>query len=410
MNLNEIRKKILSFESPTIVHHYDADGISAAAIIEMFLEEHGKNVEKISFKVLNDENISKIKDIPEKIVVDFGTNDAPNLGEAIIIDHHTPRKQYPNVLNPHYYGIDGSVEISTSGLASLVVGSHEEIGILGATGDRQKFIGKNKELLDRALEKEKIIAQEDLKLFGKHYRPIHTMLTYYFPDFLLNPKQVFSFLRKANVPIKRDGKWLTYEDLTLEEKERLVSAVVEKALYMWGLEKIDEVYGTAYIIKPWDYEIRELATIVNATGRQGKTEVGIRICKGDLKAFQEGLNILKKHQKEVAKGLRLAETDLEEYENFYLLDGRGKVSDTVIGVVISIIEKNYRKPVVGMALDGDYVKLSIRSSQVHVGKVIEKVLEEVNGIGGGHESAGGAHIDPEHLEHFLKSLNKHIKL
>ncbi|NPA22660.1 MAG: DHH family phosphoesterase [Candidatus Micrarchaeota archaeon] len=407
--LNKIRKRLAALESPTIIHHYDADGISSAAIIELFLEKMGKKVEKISLKVLDNENLSKIKDIPEKVIVDFGTNVGDQLPDAIIIDHHTPQAQYPNVFNPHYFGIDGSREASTSSLAALITGENEDIALIGITGDRQPFVGINKQHLDQAIEKGLVEVIEDIKLFGRRSRPVHVMLTYAFPDFLQSPKQVHAFLKRLNIRVKEGVRWLTYEELSLEEKVRLASAIVEKALYMWGIEKIDEVYGTNYILRRWSYDLKEITTIVNATGRQGKSEVGIAICKGDLKALQEGLRLLKKHQREVAKGLRLAENELEDMGGFYLLDGRGKVSDGVIGVVISILERDYDRPLVGIAYDGERIKLSMRGSNIHVGKVIEEVLKEVDGIGGGHERAGGAHLEQEDLERFLEVLNKKLR-
>ncbi len=53
---------------------------------------------------------------------------------------------------------------------------------------------------------------------------------------------------------------------------------------------------------------------------------------------------------------------------------------------------------------GDHVRLSLRSSKVPVLPILQKALVGVDGYGGGHEYACGAHVQRSDFERFLESI------
>lgn len=406
------KDKILSLENPTIVHHYDTDGIASAAIIYRFLLEHGKQPSIITVKGINRFRAEELKDIPEKIVLDVGTNHIDSLGDVVVIDHHYPiiPTTNPNLINAHLIGIDGSKSISSAGMASLIVKQGASTAILGAIGDRQyPFIGENAQLLEQAIKHREIIMTRDLKAYGKYRRPLFVMLSYMFKDFALDKKQAIKYIHTMNIKQKVNGLWRDYNSLNSDEKTIFLKHVLEKA-YRLGI--LDDVYGEVFMIKPfYSIDMNELSSIINATGRKSKAEVGIKLAMGDKDALDKGIEIWKSYQRDLSSALEYAYDNLEYRKDYIWLDGRERIDSSIIGVVVSIItgQSSNKDTVIGISKDDDIIKVSIRSNTIDVGKLIDSIYSEnKTWEGGGHIGAGGFTIPEDDLEKFVQVLE--IKL
>lgn len=406
------KERIRSLQSPVIIHHYDTDGISSAAIMKEYLQELGREPEIITMRGLNRFNIDEIKDIPEKIVLDLGTNSVEQLGEALIIDHHYPRVEdkYSNLLNAFFVGLDGDRGISSSGLTALALNRGEGIGLLGAIGDRQyPFTSTNSELLDRAIRLGNVIKSADLKVYGKYRRPMFVMLGYMFRDFALDYKQAVRFISELGIKQKKGEEWRDYASLTHQERFIFLRAVLEKAS---KLGMLDEIYGDIYVLRSFrEIDMNELTSIINATGREGKAVVGMNIALGKRNSLKEGLEIWRKYQKNLRDAIRYAEENMEYEREIVYIDGRGRIAPSILGVVLSILSEGESKTMVGVSDDqSGILKVSIRSKTVNVGQIINYIISNNRDWeGGGHEGAGGFTILEDDLDRLVESIRETIR-
>jgi len=119
--ISKIAKSIKKEKRILVVSHYDADGLSAAGIIFNTLEALGKDFEVKIVKQLYAEEIEEIKaDDSFKLFLDFGSGQYPMLRgikKFAVLDHHLPAQNSERHANPWFFNIDGSTEISGSGLA-----------------------------------------------------------------------------------------------------------------------------------------------------------------------------------------------------------------------------------------------------------------------------------------------------
>ena len=103
------------------------------------------------------------------------------------------------------------------------------------------------------------------------------------------------------------------------------------------------------------------------------------------------------------------------FSNFNYLDGRGVISETIIGVVIGMMfATNQAKPFLGIAeASNNEIKVSCRALKKHnvnLGQILSKVCKEVNGTGGGHAFAAGATISKNKLNEFLIAFDSELSL
>ncbi|MEM4192122.1 MAG: DHHA1 domain-containing protein [Candidatus Anstonellales archaeon] len=407
-------EQLKNFKAPVIIHHYDTDGISAGAIMGKYLRDLGKEPEFISMNGLNRFNIDKIKDIPEKIILDFGTNIVEQLGESIIIDHHYPRVNniHRNLLNSFFVDMNGDRGISASGLTSLVTDMREATALLGAVGDRQfPFVEHNRELLNRAISNNQIIKKRDLKIYGKYSRPLFVMLGYLFEDFAEDRKQAINFIRSLGIRLKDNEKWRYYKNLDDRERHILIRAVIEKAA---RLGKLEEAYGDVYILRNMvEIDINELTSIINATGRKNRADIGREIALGNRDYLDIGVEILRSYQSKLRDAIIYAKNNIDRREGYMYVDGRDRIDPSILGVVLSIINefKDYNT-IVGISKEENGIlKVSIRSNEINVGSLIDRVISENRDWeGGGHEGAGGFTIPEDSLDRLIAEIDKNIKI
>src|SRR3989344_3621855 len=171
------RFKELKNEPVRIISHLDADGISAASIlIYALVNENIKFslsiVKQLSQSVLNELSLEPYQTF---IFTDLGSGYLSYIEQALsnktifIFDHHKPENKKTSIihLNPHLAGIDGSTEISGSGVVYLFAkrlnSKNQEmahIALIGAIGDSQvngdHLSSFNQKILDDAVTLNKI--------------------------------------------------------------------------------------------------------------------------------------------------------------------------------------------------------------------------------------------------------------
>ncbi|MHA2203471.1 MAG: DHH family phosphoesterase, partial [Candidatus Hodarchaeales archaeon] len=142
-----------------IFSHLDADGLTAGSILATTLSRAGLNFQIRILDRLEYETLNILKDTLPRgssiIFSDIGTGVIEAFQqwnqsqEIFIIDHHFPNSEIEftgNIhhLNPHFYSIDGTTELSGAGVAYFVsVHMNQQnknlapLAIIGALGDRQ---------------------------------------------------------------------------------------------------------------------------------------------------------------------------------------------------------------------------------------------------------------------------------
>lgn len=415
----EARRIALSFKNPLIVHHYDADGISSGAIVESAFLGAGREHRIIAMKKVDDAAIEKLRNEPEIIFVDLGNNKRMGeLKDVLIIDHHQVKETSKPQINPMLYGIDGGLELSSSGTAYFVFKGHADLGLVGALGDMQYPLeGANRIMCDEGIRKGEIRKSIDLDFYGRFSRPLVQFLAYsdepHIPGISYNEEKAQKLLEDLRIPLRKGEEWRAYADLNSDEKRRLVSAIAEiLAQYGRKTDLVGEVYDLPQ--RPWRsalYDAHEFSTVLNACGRHGKPGLGIAVCLGDAEAYLQASAFLALHKKMIREGIAFAKANVRDLGAFLFLDARGVIDEGIIGIVCGMVLQNAGKPIIGIALGNGDLKISSRVSKkagLNMGNVMSIAAEKAGGVGGGHAVAAGAGIPAGKINEFLLEAGRII--
>ena len=465
-----------------IYTHLDADGLSSGAILGKALYR-----EQISFQIrilkqLEKEEISKIKEqleLEENFVIltDFGSGQYLEFmnekeitrelnNNLLIIDHHLPQnvnnKDDPQIaevknnskpwhINPYFYGINGSNEVSAAGLTYLFSKTINQnnidlasIALVGAMGDIQNqaanraFFGLNIQILEDAVNTNQVEVIDDL-IFSP-IKPLNEAIAYSndlnLPGISGNSSISLLFLKKVGILMeKTDGTIKTLNDLDKNEKRKLSSAIIEYALkYQIEPEDITQnLVIKRYLLKNEMmgselHEIHEFSNLLNSCGRSENGSLGIAIAMGDRReAYQKAQNQLLEYRKMIMNFMNWLQegNKIQELENIQYFFGEGRIPDTMVGTIASmlifdkgeLIDKN--KPILGCAKrekEGVF-KISARADKrivekgVNLSEAIRKTLETSNldVLGGGHPPAAGTKVPIEKIDIFLKNFDEEIR-
>jgi RecJ-like exonuclease len=421
----EIRKIAFSFSDPLIVHHYDADGLSSGALVcSAFLDE-GRKFRHECIKKLDDAAVERFARERELIFVDLGggNNRVNELKDVLIIDHHQSQGVEKPQANPLLFGIDGGNELSAAGTAYCVFRKRADLAVTGAVGDMQHpLIGMNRGVLEQGEKNGEVSVEEDLKFYGRYSRPLVQFLAYcddpFLPGITYREERAAEFL--AETGIRFEGR--KYSELDEGEKKALVSAVARILVSADHLKDANALIGESYVFpkRPKDetYEASEFSTLLNACGRHGKPEIGLKVCLGDADALTEARALLALHRKMLREGIGFAQSSVQDFGQFRFLDGRGIIDEGIIGIVCGMsMRQNWTGPIIGIAEGEDGgIKVSGRASRVQVGlgmnlgELMRYACQRSGGAGGGHRIAAGASIPKEVLNEFLLAAGEYLRL
>lgn len=447
-----------------IYAHIDPDGITSGSIASAALERAGVEHRITFLKKLGPEALEAIRDENPAMAwfTDLGSGMLPHLGglRAIITDHHRPAKiprsarmdllEFSRTvgsilhLNPHLFGLDGGVEVSSSGLAYLVARALDPgnadlvpLAVVGALGDQQdraqgRLIGLNAELVAEGCRGGFLERRRDLRLFGRETRPLHRLLQYatdpVLPRLSGDEEACIVFCVELGVDLKdAEGSWRRWCDLQPWERRRIVSELVRLLLEGGrGHAAAARLLGEVYLLareKPGSFfrDAREYATLLNACGRYDHPEIGLRLCLGDRgEALDRALGLLKEHRDHLVESLGfIEEGGIESHGSLQFYHGRDRIRDTVIGVTAGMLLNSPRvardKPLVAFANAEDGVKVSARAPGDLVARgldlaaALREAAEAVGGYGGGHGAAAGATIPAGKEGEFLDRLDAVVR-
>jgi len=423
----EAQRVALSFSDPLIVHHYDADGITSGAITQDAFIKRNQKFRSYPTKKLDDAVIEEINNEKEIIFVDLGGGNkrVNELQDVVIIDHHQTEGVDKLQANPLLFGVDGGSELSASSTAALVFESRYELGVVGAVGDMMyPLIGLNRLLLERGVKEQSLEVKNELRLYGRYSRPLVDFLAYsdepFIPSLAHSPENCEKFLSDLGIELAENEKWKKYSELTFEEKKKLISALTKLLIDKNMKWAASALVGETYLIperlsQPASYDAAEFSTILNACGRHHKPEVGIDLCLNLKGSYQQALELLKKHKLAIREGVGFAKQNINDLGPFYLIDARGVIEDSIIGIVCGMVSGGKTKPILGAATTETGLKISSRGTKkqidagLNLGALMSACTKEVGGVGGGHKIAAGANIPPDSLNSFLLCAGKFLR-
>jgi RecJ-like exonuclease len=417
----EAKRLAFSFSNPLIVHHYDADGIAAGAIIQSAFRLANRPCRARWIKKLGDAEIESLSGEKEVIFADLGggNNRVNELNDVLIIDHHQTDGIAKFQINPLLDGIDGGTELSSSGSAYCVFRNDVEIAVVGAVGDMQYPLkGMNRWVLAEGEKEGRIRTEMDLCFYGRFSRTLLQFLAYsddpFVPGVSYNEDGARKVLVETGIAEGDGERWRKYCDLSESEKKTLVSALANTLVQYNMAEKAASLIGESYVFphKPVDsgtYEANEFSTMLNACGRHGKADIGVKVCMGNPEAMQDAGALLQLHRRMIREGIVFAHANIQDMGKFFFMDARGIIDEGIIGIVCGMaLPPLAKKPVLGFSLGEDGgIKISGRGTKrlvaegLNLGTLMKECGAATGGVGGGHRIAAGASIPKDGLNVFL---------
>ncbi|WP_114577101.1 DHH family phosphoesterase [Saliphagus sp. LR7] len=452
-------RRLTDAERILLASHIDADGLTSAGIAATALERAKIPFETVFEKQLDGEAIARIAAREEETVLftDFGSGQLETIGEhagsftPVIADHHRPAEtdfEADYHLNPLLVGIDGASELSGAGTTYVLARALESVAdtdgdnrdlaglaVVGAVGDMQatggELEGANAEIVEEGVEAGAVETGTDLALYGKQTRPLPKLLEYAtdvrIPGISNDAGGSLRFLEGLDVSLRTDeGSWRCWSELDDAEKQSVASALVRRAVSKGvPAEKIDGLVATSYVLagEPVGSELRdasEFSTLLNATARYDRADVGLGVCLGDRGgALDRARTLLREHRRNLAEGIEWVTEEgvtREEYVQWFHAEDR--IRETIVGIVAGMAmgsEGVSRSlPIVAFAeKDGaeDEIKVSTRgtgrlvSRGLDLSTAIGEAARAVGGDGGGHDVAAGATIPAGRESAFLDRLD-----
>ena len=446
-------------DSVLLASHIDADGLTSAAVAATALRRADIPFETVFAKQLDATEVERIAATDHETVLftDFGSGQldviAPHVdAEAftpVVVDHHQPADLPDGVddpehhLNPLLFGIDGASELSGAGASYVLARALEPPGgdnrdlaglaVVGATGDMQGtdggLSGANQRIVDEGVAAGVVEEATDLLVYGRQTRPLPKLLEYAndvrIPGITNDQAGAVAFLSELDLDLRTDGEWRRWVDLTMPERKAVVSGLMKRAIAS-GVPagRIDDLVGTTYTLTHEEpgtelRDVSEFSTLLNATARYDRGDVGLAVCLGDRgEALDRARTLLRTHRRNLSEGIEWVTSEGTTVEtNVQWFDAGTRIRETIVGIVagMAVGTAGIRGdiPILAFAEKSDgEVKVSARGTHGLVRKgldlsaVMREASRSVGGDGGGHDVAAGATIPAGTRSEFVAAADR----
>jgi single-stranded-DNA-specific exonuclease len=441
-------------DSVLLASHIDADGLTSAAVASSALERAGIPFDTVFSKQLDAEEVAEIAATDHETVLftDFGSGQLDIIAEheaagdftPVIADHHQPADSETEFhLNPLLFGIDGASELSGAGASYVLARALESesvdnrdlaaLAVVGAVGDMQDsdggLQGANEGIVAEGVEAGVLDPAKDLALYGRQTRPLPKLLEYAselrIPGISNDENGSITFLSDLGLDLKEGGEWKRWVDLTQTERQTVVSALIKRAVSK-GVppDRLNTLVGTTYSLVDEEEgtelrDVSEFSTLLNATARYDRADVGLAVCLGDRgEALERARTLLRNHRRNLSEGLQWVKTEgvtVEEHVQWF--DAGTRIRETIVGIIAGMAVGangiSRRKPILAFAEKNDEeVKVSARGSHFLTRKgldlsvVMREASRSVGGDGGGHDVAAGATIPAGKRTEFVAEADR----
>jgi len=415
-----------------VISHYDADGITAAAIICIALYRAGYDFHATLMRNPFDKGLAHVSKEENDLIIflDMGSGQIETIEKmdckAIIIDHHQYLKTTTseNVLqiNANLLGINGNYEACGATLSYSLAKTLDSknndlvsLAIAGATGDKQYiggFKGYNERIVNEALKNEYLKENIGLKLYGiSLFDALYYSEDPYYSSISGNNKGIEELFKKLN--LKND---ILVENLNSKEIKQLQSYLMLK-LIKKGCEKniLETIIRSRFWSDILNCELERFADLLDSCGKGGNRGLGLALCMGDKQAFDEAVELEKNYkQKILDELLRLEKEGFKEMKRYRYFYSKNSSLGGVIGGIATNFILDREKPLLSLVKKDNELHVSCRGNQylvskgLNLGLAMNQAAKKLNGHGGGHKIAAGATISSENEEEFLEIVDSII--
>lgn len=441
-------RRLREADEVLLASHIDADGLTSAAVATKSLERAGIPVTTTFEKQLDEDAIATIAatDYDTVLFTDFGSgqldviteHEAAGAFTPIIADHHQPADADTEYhVNPLLEGIDGGSELSGAGAAYVLARALADcsrdsedhatqgnrdlaaLAVVGAVGDMQtvdgELVGANERIVAEGTAAGILDTAKDLAMYGTQTRPLPKLLEYAndvrIPGITNDQAGAVRFLDGLDLDLKDDGDWRTWADLTHDERQTVVSALVRRAVRNGvPATQIDDLVGTSYTLPRETAgtvlrDASEFSTLLNATARYERADVGLAVSLGErADAFEEAKRLLRTHRRNLSQGIEwVADHGVTREEHVQWFHAEDQIRETIVGIIAGMaygadgVDRSV--PIVAFAYgDEGETKVSSRGTGRLLGRgldlsvVMREASRAVGGDGGGHAVAAGATV------------------
>ena len=422
-----IKKQSLSTRI-RVVSHYDADGISAAAIICHMLRREGYDFHVILMRNPFTQGLERIKKEQPSFLIftDMGSGQLSILETfscpILIIDHHQviKKKTAEHILqvNANLCGINGNYEASGASIAYSVACAFNEnntdlasFALAGATGDKQYiggFRGYNELIINDALKNNAVTSSVGIKLSGS---TLVESLLYAIEPFYQGisgrKEAIQSILSSIGIADHQ-----RYEDLNDTQRKDLHSILILRLIEAGCTSTILETaIRKRYYSDATHGEMERFADLLDSCGKGGQRDIGLALCLGDDTAYEQAIDQEHSFKQTILSDLLLLEKDgVNETTSFrYFYSDHSSLGGVVGGIATNFL-LDESKPLISIVKKPHELHISGRGNRTLVaqgldlGAAMEHVAKQLDGHGGGHKIAAGATL-PAEEESFLKELD-----
>lgn len=432
-----------------LISNYDADGISAAAILIHALQREGISFTVSIIQQLTEELLQQYAHEPHAVFLfaDLGSKHLAQMHALMpekrifVLDHHElpPAWEFPNIIlvSPHLFGLDGGLEISASGISfffayaldpkNIVMAPYALVGAIGDVQEHNGFKPLNSTILEMAMGVGLLEVRKGLRCFGTQTRPIHKILEYstdpYIPGVTGSESAAIEFLHSIGVEPKMGKEWKRLTDLSQTEMENLITGIILRRM---GEHSPEDILGNNYVLlreepnSPFR-DAKEFATLLNACGRMDKAALGLGACLGDPVSKRKAAAHMLQYKKAIVVAMNWFRENkgkgIIERDGYVIVNAGENFMSSIIGTMLSIIGRSGEYPdgtfLLGLARASPQVtKVSIRVAGLRpiegiaLHEIVNEIVKIAGGEAGGHAMAAGAMIPAENEEEFIRAAEE----
>lgn len=428
-------EKIKSYPKDTkvrVISHYDADGITSAAIICKTLYRAGYNFHATLMRNPFDKGLERISKEENEIVIysDMGSGQVETIekmkNDSIILDHHQPHKKETNEnviqINCNHFGINGNYEACGATISYLFSKAFDKnntdlasLAITGMTGDKQyigKFKGLNKEIISEAIKNDIVKEKTSIKLSCETiFDSLYYSIDPYYSGISGNKEKIIEILDSFNIDKDKKVKDLTSDEIKKINSYLMLTLIKKKC------EKniLDTVIRKRYFTKFFNLESERFADLLDSCGKGGNRGIGLSLALGDTESYKKAVEIEKEFKEQVLSELiRIEKEGIKEKDGFrYFYTDKSSIGGVIGGIATNFI-LDIKKPLISIVRKDGEIHVSCRGNQhlvkkgLDLGFAMKKAAEKLNGHGGGHAIASGATISSDKEKDFLEIVNEII--
>lgn len=411
-----------------VISHFDADGITSAAIFSRALYRWHKPFSLEIVKSLDENFISNLSENNTLVFLDLASGSLDYLSQkntqVFIFDHHEISQKIPEnvkMVNPLISDHESCSGAAVAYLAAKTISESNKdlanLAVIGMVGDQ--FTDNIGKAYDQIIKDAEITIKKGLLLYPST-RPLDKTLEYstslYIPGVTGSFKGVLELLKDAGIE-KKNNSFKSLAELTEEEMSRLITSIMLRGM---GQVDLSSSIGNLFITKFFNHmeDVRELSALINACSRMGRPEAALGFCLGNKQAKKDAERIYLEYKQSIANALKFIEENPKiEGKNYTIINAKDKIKDTIIGTAASIMSYSPLYPegtvIIAMAYDQDRIKISARLAGKkgrNVRELLSAILTPMSGEVGGHPNAAGGLIPKDREQEVIDQLKNTLEV